>query len=329
MVIVLADAPRLIEVPWAATLTTGEHRLVLYVLVVAVLALTAGFLRSWATRHEVGPRYRTAVTARLGMLAVALVTSVLIAAAFLVSYQPSGAGWRPTPQAVDVFAARYIGWTVSVPLLTVELLAVCAVVGIRARRTRGIALVASAAMIFCGFLGSVVIDEGRNPVSFLLWAGISAVFWLLTTGVLIRAVRASRGTLTPEAQTLLNRATLVLLAGWVIYPVVYLLPLLVGGGAALTVTIVITLTAADVVIKLFFSGQIHRVAKLRTAEDVRAGVDVHPESIWISSVKQSDAGRPREVYLADGADVHDRRRMPPGNTATPSAAPDPADEIRL
>ncbi|MDF2442770.1 MAG: hypothetical protein JWR01_973, partial [Subtercola sp.] len=79
------------------------------------------------------------------------------------------------------------------------------------------------------------------------------------------------------------------------------------------------------IIKLGFSTLTHRVAKLRTAEDVRAGDDVHPESIWISSVKQSDAGVPREVYLADGASVHDRRAKPPMAAAV--ASEPPKDEI--
>nr|WP_172582514.1 hypothetical protein [Subtercola boreus] len=49
------------------------------------------------------------------------------------------------------------------------------------------------------------------------------------------------------------------------------------------ILITFTFTVADVVVKLGFSTQIHRVAKPWTAEDVRAGYNDHPESIWISS----------------------------------------------
>ena len=41
----------------------------------------------------------------------------------------------------------------------------------------------------------------------------------------------------------------------------------------------VILALADVVVKLGLAGLIHRVAKLRTAENVRAGVDIHHESI--------------------------------------------------
>ncbi|MCU1481464.1 MAG: Bacteriorhodopsin [Subtercola sp.] len=61
-----------ISVPWAATLNQAEHQLAFYFLIVAALAFLAGVIRTWVTQSEVGSRYRTAVTARLGMLAVAL-----------------------------------------------------------------------------------------------------------------------------------------------------------------------------------------------------------------------------------------------------------------
>jgi len=56
---------------------------------------------------------------------------------------------------------------------------------------------------------------------------------------------------------------------------------------------------------------------------------VHPESIWISSVKQSDAGVAQAVYLATDAEGHTRRPRPPSSTAVaavPDSGPDFGDE---
>ncbi|UFS59673.1 bacteriorhodopsin [Subtercola endophyticus] len=318
-----------VSVPWGATLSNAEHQLIFYFLVVAALAFVAGFIRTYITRNEVGSRYRTAVSARLGMLGVALLAYILIIVAFLLGYDSTAGGWVPNDGAINIFSTRYIEWTVSVPLLTIELLAVCATLGVQARRNTAIAVTATGAMIFCGFLGAIVIDNGTNTGAFILWAVISCVFWVIANVVLIRAVRQSLPTLTPESHTMLKSAAIVLLAGWVVYPIVYFLPLF-GASGGLTTTILITLTVADVIVKLGFSTQTHRVAKLRTAEDVRAGDDVHPESIWISSVKQSDAGLPREVYLAEGAAVHDRRTKPPTSAAVASPeAPLPPDSTPL
>lgn len=312
--------------PWNATLTQPEYLLSLYFLVIAGLALFAGFLRTWTTRNEVGSRYRGAVVARLSVTIVASLSYVLIVIEFLRGYDVTGTGYRPNAEAILAFAPRYMDWSITVPLLTVELLAVCTLVGAAARRTQWLAGGGAFLMIFTGFLGAFIIGGGEDTAQLLLWGAISCVFWILTTLLLIRSVRASAKDLTPEAARLLRQATGVLLGGWVVYPLVYLIQVF-GFGGGWTTTMQVVLCVADVVVKIGFGGLIHRIAKLRTAEDVRAGDDVHPESIWISSVKQSDAGVPREVYLAEGAAIHPRRSRPPSNSAVASAADEELPEI--
>nr|WP_172582516.1 bacteriorhodopsin [Subtercola boreus] len=159
-----------VSVAWGATLTQAERQLVFYVLVVAALAFLAGLIRTAVTRNEIGSRYRSAVTARLAMLAVAFGSHLLILVTFLTSYDHDGVVWTPNDNAVNIFAARYMEWSVSVPLLCIELLAVCAVGGRQARRDQAVAVFASFAMVFCGFLGSMVIDDGTNAAEFIIWA---------------------------------------------------------------------------------------------------------------------------------------------------------------
>jgi bacteriorhodopsin len=308
-----------IRPPWAATLTQSEHSLIFYFLLLAGLALFVGFIRAWITRTEVSARYRTAVVARLGIMSVAALSYVVLLFEFGRGYALKGGVYVPNANALLSFAPRYVEWSVSVPLLVVELIAVCAVTGTVARRTRSVAATATFLMIFAGFLGAVVLGNGENQANLVLWGGISCFFWIFANVVLIRVVRQSLPKLTEESSSLLKAAATLLLVGWVIYPVVFLIQIFAFGGGW-TTTIQVALSIADIVVKLGFSGLIHRIAKLRTAEDVRAGEDVHPESIWISSVKQSDAGLPREVYLADGAAIHQRRQMPPSTVAVPSAA---------
>jgi bacteriorhodopsin len=292
---------------------------------VAGLVLLAGFIRIFTTQHEVGSRFRTAVVSRLSLLAVAAVSYLALILGFLGGYDHTEAGYVANPESINAFAPRYMDWSVTVPLLAVELLAVCTVAGAVARRTQVLAVGFAFLMVFTGFLGMFVVGDGKSVASLLSWGAVSAIFWIATSVVLIGAVRHSLPQLTPEASMLLRRATIVLLGGWIIYPVVYLMPLLGASGGA-TTTIQVTLCAADVVIKVGVGGLIHRVAKLRTAEDVRAGDDMHPESIWISSEKKSDAGQPREVYLAAGASAHQRRARPPMTFAT--SADDVSDEER-
>lgn len=286
--------------------------------------LLAGFVRAWVGQNEVGSRFRTATISRLSLLAVAAVSYVLLAIGFVNGYDRTDAGYVPNAEAVNAFMPRYMDWSVTVPLLCIELLAVCTLAGAAARRTQTMAVAAAFLMVFTGFLGAFVVGEGESLDALLIWGAVSAVFWVATNVVLIRAVRQSLPELTPDGARLLKRATVILLAGWVIYPIVYLIPIF-GDGGAVTTTIQLMLCAADVVIKVGFGTVIHHVAKLRTAEDVRAGEDVHHEAIWISSEKQSDAGVAREVYLAEGASAHRHRARPPMTTAEQVSTDDRQD----
>ena len=316
--------------PWTATLTSSQYLLTLYFVVVAGLALLAGLVRTWITRGEVGSRYRSASVARLTIAAVAIASYLGIIVAFRTGYHVVGTQFEAAAGSMLVYALRYMDWSITVPLLTMELLSVCVLAGARARRIGVIAMVGAILMIFTGFLGAFILGGTSRPSMMLLWGGASGVFWIITNVVLIRAVRVSLPRLTPESAILLRNATIVLLAGWVIYPTVYLIQIYTGGGGWAT-AIQISLCIADVAIKIGFGELVHRVAKLRTAEDVRAGDDVHPESIWISSVKQSDAGIARAVYLATDAVGHVRRPRPPSTfavAAEPEQDPDPADDDR-
>lgn len=308
--------------PWEATLSQPQYMLTFYFLVLAGLALFAGFVRAWTTRDEVGSRYRTAVVARLCVMGVAFLSYVVLIIGFTAGYDSSGAEWIPNAAAINTFAPRYIDWSVTVPLLTVELLAVSTLVGPVARRTRFIAMTGAFLMIFTGYLGAIVIDNGENPQQLLLWGGVSSVFWIAVNIILIRAVRGSLPALTSDSALLLRQATVLLLAGWAIYPLAYSIQIFAFGGGW-TTTMQITLCVADVAVKLGFSGMIHRVAKLRTAEDVRAGEDIHPESIWISSIKRSDAAGPPETYLPEGAPVNGPPRTRPPTSAAVTAPPEP------
>jgi bacteriorhodopsin len=302
--------------PWNVELSQSQYTLTSYVLTAGLLAFVAGLIRSFVTIGEVGARYRTAVLARLGIQSSASLAYIAVLIEFRSGYDLEGNVWVPNVGAVNTFALRYAEWTVSVPLIAVEVLAVCALAGVALRRTRLLAMACGFLMVLTGFIGAVIIGGGENLLQLRIWGAISGVFWVLTNVILWRAVRASARALTPESDLLLRNAVLLLLTGWALYPVVYSIQTFASGGHW-TTTMQIGLTFADVLLKLAFAGVIHRVAKLRTAEDVRAGDDVHPEAIWISSVKQSDAGLPREVYLADESLVHRRRAEPPLSAAVP------------
>jgi hypothetical protein len=84
----------------------------------------------------------------------------------------------------------------------------------------------------------------------------------------------------------------VLLGSFGIYPLVYAVPVFADVTPAWFATMQVAYSVTDVVAKVGFGLLIHKVAKLRTAEDVRAGVDTHPEPVWSSHVHKSDGVLP-------------------------------------
>lgn len=277
--------------PWTSPLTEGQHSLVYYVLVVAGLALLASSVKTWVSISEIGPRYRPAVYASLSITVVAFLSYVVLVAKFDLGYDPTSVGWIPNDDAILSWIPRYMDWSVTVPLLMVELIAVGALAGTRARRVRAVGMAAAFAMIFTGFLGGVVIDDGENLGALWLWGSISGLFMVLLYVIIVYLLVATRRALSSEIGASYRNVCILLLVVWFASPVVFGLQGMEGSGT-LTTVMQVVLCAADVTAKIGFGVLIHKVAKLRTAEDVTQGQNEHPESVWVSSVKHADAVLP-------------------------------------
>jgi bacteriorhodopsin len=219
--------------------------------------------------------------------------------AYLLLYLDWDGGFRledgvyvPNEEARTTESTRYIDWSVTVPLLTVELLAVCSVAGAAARRLRSSTMAAAFLMILTGYLGAQVLDQGRDRTALVVWGLISTAFFVYLYVALIGAVRRSLPTMGPEAAASLRNATIVLLSSFGVYPLVYAVPVFADVTPAWFTAMQVGYSAADVVAKIGFGVLVHKVAKLRTAEDVAAGIDTHPEPVWSSNVHKSEGVLP-------------------------------------
>jgi bacteriorhodopsin len=290
--------------PWEVSLTDAEHSLVLYGILVAGLALGAALVRMWATWRDVTPRYRAATLAGTQVIGVAFASYVVIAVLFLLGYDRAGGMWRPNDGSAAAWSVRFMDWSVSVPLLVVELIAVSALAGPVARKLRLLGAGAAFLMILLGYLGGVVIDGGTNPAALGIWGSISSVFFAVVYGVLIFTAVRTVPALTPSARSPYRSAMLVLLLVLFVYPIVFGLQGQVWGGRWTTIE-QLALCAADLVAKVGFGTLLYRVARIRSAADVASGDDTHPESIWVDQRKLSD-GVASAVRLAEYGERFDR-----------------------
>ena len=280
-----------VTAPWDVPLGLAQHELVLYSLVVAGLALFAQFVRTWVSLGEVSPRYRSALYASLCICGVAFLSYVYLAVKFDTGYVLQDGVYVPNAESFGSYLPRYMDWSVTVPLLMVEALAVSALAGARATRTRFIAMASAFLMIFTGYLGAGVIGHGNSESSMLFWGMVSTVFFVVLYVVLFGVLRRSKSSMSAEVYSAYSKALILLLSVWGWYPIAYAIHNWTSGSNATTV-IQVGFSFADIAAKVGFGAMIHKIAKLRTAEDVLAGEETHPESVWISSVKRSEGVQP-------------------------------------
>ena len=284
--------------PELQTMPLGLYDVVQLALLGAGFALLAYFLYSLISMNEVSARYRPSAYAAVCLAAVAALAYALLYSDWDSGFRLQGEVWVPTEEARNSVGTRYIDWTITVPLLTVELLAVCSVAGARARNLRFTTMASAFLMIVTGYFGSQVIADGRDRLALVVWGLISTVFAVYLVAALVGAVRAALPTMGKEAATSLRNATIVLLGSFGIYPLIYSIPVFVDVTPAWLTAIQVGYSATDVVAKVGFGVLVHKVAKLRTAEDVAAGIDTHPEPVWSSHVHKSDGVLPEVRRIA-------------------------------
>lgn len=266
----------------------GQYDLVFYVLVIAGFGLFASFLYSVTSRSEISARYRPAVLASMCITAVATLSYTILVIKWDSGFTLQGNLYVPNQEARLSVVPRYMDWSITVPLLTAEIIAVCTIAGKKARNLRSFTMAAAFLMIFTGFIGAKLIDEGTNVGALWLWGLISSVFLACIYPAVIYAVKGSMGELSEPAGRTLTVAATLLLSLFVVYPLVYAIPVFFDPTPKWTVTIQIAFSVADLAAKAGFGALIHKVAKLRTAQDLAAGIDTNPESVWVSQVKESD-----------------------------------------
>ncbi|MGY1703422.1 bacteriorhodopsin [Geodermatophilus sp. SYSU D00697] len=307
--------------PELQTMPLGLYDVVQLAILGAGFALFAYFLYSWASKDEVSARYRPSSYAALCLAAVATVAYLVLYLDWDGGFRLEGGVYVPTEEARTTEGTRYIDWSVTVPLLTVELLAVCSVAGAAARRLRFSTMAAAFLMIVTGYVGAQVVDQGRDRLSLVVWGLVSTAFFAYLYVALIGAVRRSLPTMGPEAAASLRNATIVLLGSFGVYPLVYAVPVFADVTPAWFTAMQVAYSVADVIAKIGFGVLVHKVAKLRTAEDVAAGADTHPEPVWSSHVHKSDGVLPElgrvSPEVLDRLRRNGEREVRPGEVGAP------------
>jgi bacteriorhodopsin len=171
-------------------------------------------------------------------------------------------------------AYRYVDWILTVPLLLAEVVAVLALTKEISKSLMGRLIPASAAMIILGYPGEI---SNSNSTK-ILWGVLSTLPFIYILYVLFVELGKSLDRQPAGVAATIGRLRMLLVATWGVYPISYLIPILVKNPTATQMASLFTdrqlgYTIADVLAKCVFGITIFRIARMKSAAEGMA--DTH------------------------------------------------------
>ena len=171
-------------------------------------------------------------------------------------------------------AYRYVDWILTVPLLLVEVIAVLGLAKAASSSLISRLVPASAAMIILGYPGEISTHNGTK----VLFGILSTLPFLYILYVLFVELTKSLDRQPEGVAATVSRLRLLLIATWGVYPISYLIPILVknpsdGQMASLFTDRQIGYTIADVLAKCVFGLTILKIARMKSAAEGMADAD--------------------------------------------------------
>jgi bacteriorhodopsin len=170
-----------------------------------------------------------------------------------------------TQQGAFNEAYRYVDWILTVPLLLVEVIAVLALAKEASKSLITRLVPASAAMIILGYPGEISSNNGTK----VLWGVLSTIPFLYILYVLFVELGKSLERQPAGVAATVGRLRLLLIATWGVYPISYLIPVLVKNPSMAQVANLFTdrqigYTIADVLAKCVFGLTIYKIARMKS-----------------------------------------------------------------
>ncbi len=162
-------------------------------------------------------------------------------------------------------AYRYVDWILTVPLLLVEVIAVLALAKEASKSLIMRLVPASAAMIILGYPGEISTNTGTR----VLFGVLSTIPFLYILQILFVELTKSLDRQPEGVAATVKRLRLLLVGTWGVYPISYLLPILIkhpsaSQSSSLFVGRQLGYTIADVLAKCVFGLTILKIARMKS-----------------------------------------------------------------
>ncbi len=165
-------------------------------------------------------------------------------------------------------AYRYVDWILTVPLLLAEVVAVLALAKSASSSLMNRLVPASAAMIILGYPGEI---SNSNSTK-VLFGVLSTIPFIYILYILFVELGKSLDRQPEGVAATVGRLRMLLVATWGVYPISYLLPILVKNPSAMQAANLFTgrqlgYTIADVLAKCVFGITIYKIARMKSAAE--------------------------------------------------------------
>jgi len=241
------------------TLSIGQYDLVANLMSLTVAAMGAAALFFFMARDQVAPRLRPALIISGIVVAIAGYHYFRIYGSWTAAYELAGGSYQPTGKPFND-AYRYADWTLTVPLLVIELVAVLALAKAVARSLTWRLATAALLMILLGYPGEVSAD----PMTRWIWWGAAMIPWVYIMFILFTQFSRAIERQPVSVRKLVSNARLLILLTWAFYPIAYLGPELGLQGPAAETFVQVGYTIADIFAKVGLGIYIYLIARGKT-----------------------------------------------------------------
>jgi bacteriorhodopsin len=229
-----------------------------------LISMIACTVFTLVSQSRVAPKYRNALVMSSMVTFIAGYHYFRIFNSFNESSM-KGAVAIGTQQGAFNEAYRYVDWILTVPLLLVEVIAVLALAKEASKSLITRLVPASAAMIILGYPGEISSNNGTK----VLWGILSTIPFLYILYVLFVELGKSLERQPAGVAATVGRLRLLLVATWGVYPISYLIPVLVKNPSMAQVASLFTdrqigYTIADVLAKCVFGLTIYKIARMKS-----------------------------------------------------------------
>lgn len=220
----------------AFTLPVEAFEIVGHILTLGYAVMAAAFFYFIFTRSDSLPKYRTSSVISVVVMTSAFLLLYLQKQSWMNAYAFDGSGYSLREgSALFTNGYRYLNWLIDVPMLLFQILFVAGIVGVARKRYMLRFSLAGVLMILTGYVGQFY-EPGRineNLVAWLVWAAVSTVFFIWVLVLITQVIHEGKANMEGSGARRVFGAILPLFyVSWWLYPLAYLVPLLMETGAA-------------------------------------------------------------------------------------------------